>query len=210
MVHRGPVGQFKSWHPNGCFIFHQVSLFLSYIQLFPLISILECFVCPSIHQFLLHWPTFANVYRIQYIYWYRVPLGWYFSQLSLWILWMYAYHYSYPDKLQTVVAWIPRSTRSGHWFASYWYWFHTSEYRSVEECDTSFTPFSGLFTLHVGYQHFLTLHYMGVSLSVSTPCTLTTLLTHFLCYCLGIVALFITSLHGSVMKCSYFLWCQKV
>ncbi len=35
----------------------------------------------------------------------------------------------------------PRSTRSGHWFATYWHWFHTSECRSVEECDISFTPY---------------------------------------------------------------------
>ena len=32
-----------------------------------------------------------------------------------------------------------RLTRSDHWFATYWHWFHTPEYRSVEEYDTSFT-----------------------------------------------------------------------
>ncbi len=62
-------------------------------------------------------------------------------------------------------AGIPRSTRSGHWFATYWHWFHTPEYRSGEECNTSFTLFSGLFTLHMQPQHFLTLHYKVVSWS---------------------------------------------
>ncbi len=47
-------------------------------------------------------------------------------------------------------TWIPGSTRSGHWFATYWHWFHNSEYRSVEECDTSCTPFSCLFILNNG------------------------------------------------------------
>ncbi len=47
------------------------------------------------------------------------------------------------------MQWVPRSTRSGHWFATYWHWIHTPESRSVEECDTSFTLFPGLFTLHV-------------------------------------------------------------
>ena len=37
------------------------------------------------------------------------------------------------------------------------------EYRSVEEYDTYFALFPGLFTLHVQPQHFLTLHYVGVS-----------------------------------------------
>ena len=40
-----------------------------------------------------------------------------------------------------------------------------------------------LFTLHVRSQHLLTLHYIGVSWSVSTPYTLNTLSVHFLCDC---------------------------
>ncbi len=47
--------------------------------------------------------------------------------------------------------WKPRSTRSGHWFATYWHWFHIAEYKSVEECNTSFTPFQA-------YSHFMCDH----------------------------------------------------
>ncbi len=36
-----------------------------------------------------------------------------------------------PHRLSSGSMWVPRSTRSGHWFATYWHWFHTPEYRSV-------------------------------------------------------------------------------
>ncbi len=72
---------------------------------------------------------------------------------------------------------IPRSTRSGLWFATYWHWIHTPEYGSVEECATAFTLFPGLFTLHVRLH--CTVHVASVQSTLQVTCSYTACTLHF-------------------------------
>ncbi len=66
----------------------------------------------------------------------------------------------------SLFAYHPRSTRSGHWFYTYWHLFHTPQYRSEERC-------SLLFHFFQAYLHFtVTLHGLKTHLRSAIECTL--------------------------------------